>query len=210
GSLVYALPRKASWLGPVSFVGNAPTFVLGLVGGAFADRMSRRTIMIVSLLMLASSALALVMLAATGQVTIWRVIAIAMVTGRATALYTPPMHSSIPSLVDERDLLDAVTLNSVQFNLARAVGPAVAGLLYGAIGPAGCFTVNASGFLVLAVVIARLRLPPRPAVLQPPRGRALPGGRGCGSRRWVVLCGGAWATCGAIRSSGRRSSSPRS
>ena len=173
GWLVYALTRKASWLGTVSFVGNAPTFVLGLVGGAFADRMSRRTIMIVSLLMLAASALALSALAGMGQVTIWRVIAIAVVTGTATALYTPAMHSSIPSLVDEHDLLDAVTLNSVQFNLARAVGPALAGLLYGAIGPAGCFAVNASGFLVLAFVIARLRLPPRSVMVQPPMVHAL-------------------------------------
>jgi len=186
GWLVYALTRKASWLGTVSFVGNAPTFLLGLVGGAFADRMSRRTIMIVSLLILASSALALSMLAALEQVTIWRVIAIAMVTGTATALYTPAMHSSIPSLVDESDLLDAVTLNSVQFNLARAVGPAVAGLLYGAVGPAGCFAVNASGFLVLAIVIARLRLPPRPAVLQPPMGRALREGLGYVRRHPVI------------------------
>jgi MFS family permease len=186
GWLVYALTRKASWLGAISFVGNAPTFVLGLVGGAFADRMSRRTIMIVSLLMLASSALALAMLAATGQVTIWRVIAIAIVTGTATALYTPAMHSSIPSLVDERDLLDAVTLNSVQFNLARAVGPAVAGLLYGAIGPAGCFAINASGFLVLAGVIARLRLPPRPAMAQPPMARALREGMGYVRRHPVI------------------------
>ena len=56
GWLVYALTRKASWLGTVSFVGNAPTFVLGLLGGAIADRASRRGIMIVSLLALASSA----------------------------------------------------------------------------------------------------------------------------------------------------------
>jgi MFS family permease len=186
GWLVYALTRKASWLGTVSFVGNAPMFVLGLLGGAFADRMSRRTIMIVSLLVLAASALALAMLAATGQVTIWRVIAIAIMTGTATALYTPAMHSSIPSLVDERDLLDAVTLNSVQFNLARAVGPAVAGLLYGAIGPAGCFAVNASGFLVLAGVIARLRLPPQPAMVQPPMARALREGMGYVRRHPVI------------------------
>ncbi len=186
GWLVYALTHKASWLGTVSFVGNAPTFVLGLLGGAFADRMSRRTIMIVSLAMLAASALALAALAALDQITIWRVIAIAVVTGTATALYTPAMHSSIPSLVEERDLLDAVTLNSVQFNLARAVGPAVAGLLYGAIGPAGCFAVNASGFLVLAVVVSRLRLPPRPAVVQPPMGRALREGLGYVRRHPVI------------------------
>src|SRR5262249_40175338 len=74
---------------------------------------------------------------------------------------------------------DAITLNSVQFNLARAVGPALAGLLYGAIGPAGCFGVNASGFLVLAVVISRLHLPSAPAaVWQPPLAHALREGVG--------------------------------
>jgi predicted MFS family arabinose efflux permease len=173
GWLVYALTRKASWLGTVSFVGNAPTFLLGLVGGAIADRASRRAIMIASLLVLALSALALSSLAALDRITIWRVIMIAVVTGTATAVYTPAMNSSVPSLVEERDLLDAITLNSVQFNLARAVGPALAGLLYGAIGPAGCFGVNASGFLVLAGVISRLHLPPGPAVMHPPLSHAL-------------------------------------
>jgi MFS family permease len=186
GWLVYELTQRASWLGTVSFVGNAPTFVVGLVGGAVADRMSRRAIMIVSLLVLASSALALSALAAFEQVTIWRVVAIATVTGTATALYTPAMHSSIPSLVAEQDLLDAVTLNSVQFNLARAVGPALAGLLYGAIGPAGCFAVNATGFVVLAAVIARLRLPPRPAIVHPPMARALREGIGYVRRHPVI------------------------
>jgi MFS family permease len=179
GWLVFALTRKASWLGTVSFVGNAPTFLLGLVGGAIADRASRRVIMIVSLLVLASSALALSSLAAFNHITIWRVIGIAVITGTATAVYTPAMNSSVPSLVEQRDLLDAITLNSVQFNLARAVGPALAGLLYGAIGPAGCFGVNASGFLVLAVVISRLDLPSAPvAVLQPPLAHALREGIG--------------------------------
>jgi len=186
GWLVFALTQKASWLGTVSFVGNAPTFVLGLLGGAIADRMSRRAIMIVSLLVLASTALALSTLAALDRITIWRVIAIAIVTGTATAVYTPAMHSSVPSLVEERDLLDAITLNSVQFNLARAVGPALAGLLYGAIGPAACFGVNASGFLLLAGVISRLRLPPRPAVMQPPMAHALREGIGYVRRHGVI------------------------
>jgi predicted MFS family arabinose efflux permease len=178
GWLVFALTRKASWLGTVSFIGNAPTFLLGLVGGAIADRASRRGIMIVSLLVLASSALALSSLAAFDRITIWRVVMIAVVTGTATAVYTPAMNSSVPSLVEEGDLLDAITLNSVQFNLARAVGPALAGLLYGAIGPAGCFGVNASGFLVLAVVISRLHLPPGPAISHPPLTHALREGIG--------------------------------
>src|SRR5262249_49541064 len=132
------------------------------------------------------SALTLSAMAAFDNITIWRVIAVAVVTGTATAVYTPAMHSSVPSLVEERDLLDAITLNSVQFNLARAVGPALAGLLYGAIGPAGCFGVNASGFLLLAGVISRLRLPPRPAVMQPPMAHALREGMGYVRRHGVI------------------------
>ncbi len=186
GWLVYTLTRKASWLGTVSFVGNAPMLVLGLVGGAIADRMSRSGIMIASLLVLAASALTLSALAAFDQVTIWRVIALAVVTGTANALYSPAMHSSIPSLVEEGDLLEAVSLNSVQFNLARAVGPAAAGLLYGAVGAAGCFALNAGGFLLLAGVIGRLPLPARPAVVQPPLRRALREGLGYVKRHPVI------------------------
>ena len=88
--------------------------------------------MIVSLLVLAASALALSSLAALDRITIWRVIVIAMVTGTATAALHARHALVVPSLVEEGDLLDAITLNSVQFNLARAVGPALAGLLYGA------------------------------------------------------------------------------
>jgi MFS family permease len=186
GWLVYALTRKASWLGTVSFVGNAPTFALGLLGGAIADRASRRAIMIASLLALALSATALATMAALDLVTIWRVIGLAVVTGTANAVYTPAMHSSIPSLVHEDDLLEAISLNSVQFNLARAVGPALAGLLYGGIGPAGCFALNASGFLVLAFIITQLRLPPRPVVAQPSVAHALREGLGYVRRHAVI------------------------
>ena len=186
GWLIFDLTRKASWLGAVSFVGNAPTFVLGLLGGAIADRASRRAIMIVALLALASSATALATMAAFGLVTIWRVIALAVMTGTANAVYTPAMHSSIPSLVQEDDLLEAISLNSVQFNLARAVGPALAGLLYGGIGPAGCFAINASGFLTLAFIVGRLHLPPRPVVAQPSLAHALREGMGYVRRHRVI------------------------
>ena len=186
GWLIYDLTRKASWLGTVSFVGNAPTFVLGLLGGAIADRASRRAIMIVALLALASSATALATMTAFGLVTIWRVIALAVMTGTANAVYTPAMHSSIPSLVQEDDLLEAISLNSVQFNLARAVGPALAGLLYGGIGPAGCFGINASGFLTLAFIVGRLNLPPRPVMAQPSLAHALREGMGYVRRHRVI------------------------
>jgi MFS family permease len=173
GWLVYDLTHAAAWLGIVSFCGNAPTLFLGLVGGAIADRASRRLIMAASVVLLAAGSLVLALLTHLGHLTLWHVIAVSMVTGVATALYTPAMHSVVPALVAPEHLLNAISLNSVQFNLARAVGPALAGLLYAPIGPAGCFALNACGFLGMALVVARLRIPTRPAEAPPPILRAL-------------------------------------
>jgi MFS family permease len=186
GWLVYDLTHAASWLGTISFCGNAPTFVVGLVGGAIADRASRRLIMTVSLVVLAADAAGLSILSATGHITVWYVIVIAMISGTATALYTPAMHSVVPSLVAPDQLLAAISLNAVQFNLARAVGPAIAGFLYAPIGPQGCFAVNACGFLAMAVVVGRLRIPSRPAEAPQPMGRALREGLGYARRHPVI------------------------
>jgi MFS family permease len=186
GWLVYDLTHAAAWLGTVSFCGNAPMLVLGLVGGAIADRASRRFIMMLSLVVMAGGSMVLAGLTWMGHLTVWHVIAVAMVSGTATALYTPAMHTVVPSLVEPELLLNAISLNSVQFNIARAVGPAVAGLLYAPIGPAGCFALNAIGFLGMALVVARLRIPARPAEAPPPMLRALREGLGYVRRHPVI------------------------
>jgi MFS family permease len=173
GWLVYDLTHRAAWLGTVSFCANLPTLLLGLVGGAIADRASRRLVMTASLLVLAGGAFTLSALTARGALDLRHVLAVAVVTGLASAVYMPAMHSVIPSLVEADDLMSAISLNSVQFNLARALGPAMAGGLYGAIGPAGCFALNGSGFLVLVLVLSTIALPGRPAGVAPPIGRAL-------------------------------------
>ena len=186
GWLVYDLTHAASWLGTVSFCGNAPTLVLGLVGGAIADRASRRLVMTASLVLVAGGSLALALLTHAGVLTVWHVIAISMLSGVATALYAPAMHSVVPSLVGQAHLLNAISLNSVQFNLARAVGPALAGLLYGSIGAAGCFALNATGALGLAFVVARLHIPARPTESPPPILRALRDAIGYVRRHTVI------------------------
>jgi MFS family permease len=186
GWLVYDLTHAASWLGTVSFCGNLPTLLLGLVGGAIADRASRRLLMTGSLVLMATSATLLALLTALGHIAVWHVIAIAMVSGTATALYTPAMHSIVPSLVPAEHLFQAISLNSVQFNLARTLGPALAGALVSPIGPQGCFALNAVGSLWLAVVVARLRLPPHSADAPPPILRALRDGLGYVRRHPVI------------------------
>src|SRR2546422_6390411 len=168
GWLVYALTRRASLLGTVSFCGNAPILFLGLVGGAIADRASRRTIMLGTLGVIAATALTLALLTASGHIAVWHIIAISMVAGTASALFAPAMQAVIPTLVEPGELLNAISLNSVQFNLARTLGPALAGLVYGRIGAAGCFALNAAGFVVLTLVLARVPMARRPAGTPPP------------------------------------------
>src|SRR5213076_833539 len=155
GWLVYDLTRRASLLGTVSFCGNAPILFLGLVGGAIADRASRRTIMLGTLGVSAATALTLAVLTASGHIAVWHIIAISMVAGTASALFAPAMQAVIPSLVEPGELLNAISLNSVQFNLARTIGPALAGFAYGTIGPQGCVALNAAGFLAMILMIAR-------------------------------------------------------
>ena len=186
GWLVYDLTHAATWLGTVSFCGNAPMLVVGLLGGAIADRASRRLVMTASLLVLAAGSTVLALLTWLGHLTVWHVIAIAMVSGTATALYTPAMHTVVPTLVEPELLLNAISLNSVQFNIARAVGPAIAGLLYAPIGPAGCFAINACGFVGMALVVTGLRIPARPAEAAPPMLRALRDGLGYVRRHPVI------------------------
>src|SRR6266704_1345884 len=145
----------------------------GLVGGAIADRASRRTIMLGSQVVIGLAALSLALLTATGHLAVWHVIAIAML-------------AVVPSLVGPEELLNAISLNSVQFNLARTLGPAVAGTLYGRIGPAGCFAVNSAGFFFLTFVLAQISLPDRPVVAPPSIARALRDGLGYARRHTVI------------------------
>jgi MFS family permease len=93
--------------------------------------------------------------------------------GTALAVGAPAMFAVIPALVGPEELLNAISLNSVQLNLARTLGPVLAGVVYGAVGPAGCFGLNAAGFVVLTVVLSRIRMPRRPADAPPPVGRAM-------------------------------------
>src|SRR5262245_50273768 len=145
-----------------------PILVLGLVGGAIADRTSRRAIMMSTLSVISAAALTLAILTATGHIAVWHIVAISMVSGSANALFGPAMQAVIPSIVADGELLNAISLNSVQFNLARTIGPAIAGLAYGAIGAAGCFALNAAGMIVMVVMIGRVRMPRTAAVAAPP------------------------------------------
>jgi MFS family permease len=186
GWVVYDLTGSTTWLGAISFAGNAPTFVFGLLGGAVADRASRRTMMATALMVLSASAAALALLTAIGHLAVWYIVGLAIVSGIANAVYTPTMHATVPSLVPPDDLLSAISLTSVQFNLARTLGPVVAGTLYARIGPAGCFGLNAAGFLVLVGTLFAIALPGKPVGASLPMGQALRAGLRYARRHAVI------------------------
>ena len=161
GWLVYERTQSSSWLGGVSLCGSMPILMLGLVGGAIADRIDQRRILVGTQIFASALIFVLAALTASGHLDLWHILAVSFALGAANAIYVPTVHSAIPSFVPTEQLLTAISLNSVNFNLARIVGPVLAGLAYGWIGPTGCFGLNAASFAVMAGTVMLLRIPSR-------------------------------------------------
>ena len=123
-----------------------------LLGGAVADRVDRRRILLISNTLQMVLAAALGLLYVTGHLGIVPILVIAALTGLTQSQSAPTYQAVITSLVPPRQIQNAVALNSLQFNLSRAIGPAVAGLLLARAGTGACFAVNAISFL--AVIVA--------------------------------------------------------
>ncbi len=158
GWLVLRLSNSALVLGLVGFAGSIPTLLFAPLAGVAADRADRRKLLIAtqSLQMLCAFTLA----AAVGWkfVTVPLVAAVAIVNGLANAFTMPSHQSLFLDLVGREDLMNAISLNSMQFNLSRVLGPMVAGFTIAAFGETGCFLLNAVSYL--AVIAALAVLPP--------------------------------------------------
>lgn len=155
--LVYQLTDDPFLLGLTVFLNNAPILLFSLFGGVAADRMDRRKLLIASQVVQMSAALTLATLIYTDQILIWHILVAAFCTGMGQAFGGPAYQAIIPSLVDKKDLPNAIALMSIQFNLAQVVGRAIGGVAYAAVGPALCFAIN--GFSFLAVIGSLLLLP---------------------------------------------------
>jgi MFS family permease len=158
--LTYRLTGSAWLLGVVAFCANISILVLGPLAGIVADRVNRRRAMMVTQSLMLAQALVLAVLTALGHVEVWHLICFALWLGTASAFDIPLRQSLYVHLVDDRaDLPNAIALNSLMVNLARIVGPAVAGLLLALVGEAVCFTLNALSFVAVIVAISRLSWP---------------------------------------------------
>ena len=145
--LILTMTGSTFLLGLDAFLGDAPFLLFSLFGGVLADRLDRRRILLGSQLVQMSSALLLAALILTGAVQVWIILALSFVVGLAQSFGGPAYQALVPTLVDREDLPNAVALNSIQFNLARVVGPVLAGIAFYKLGAAACFGLNALSFL---------------------------------------------------------------
>jgi predicted MFS family arabinose efflux permease len=155
--MVLQLSGNPALLGLDSFLGTIPIVLFSLVGGVFADRTARQKLLLGSQIVQMTCAFLLATLFATNTVHIWQILTLSFIVGTAQSFGGPAYQALIPSLVKTEDLPNAIALNSIQFNLARVIGP-VLGALALAIGAAWCFTLNGISFI--AVIITLLIIHP--------------------------------------------------
>jgi len=156
--LVLQISGSAFWLGLDAFLGDIPIFLFSLVGGVIADRMSRRRLLLASQLVQMSCAFTRALLIALGIVQVWHILVLSFIVGTAQSFGGPAYSALVPTLVDKEDLPNAIALNSIQFNLARVIGPVLGGIALTSLGPSWCFSLNGVSFI--AVIISLLLLRP--------------------------------------------------
>lgn len=161
--LVYTLTHSATDIGFVVALQTLPVLLLGPYGGVIADRVDKRRLMIVLQSMMGLQAAALAVLSFTHMVTYLDVCILAVVLGLNNSFENPSRQAFVLEMVGSDNLRNAVSLNSTMNNVARAVGPAVAGVLIAAVGEGWCFALNAVSFIAVVaslVFMDRTKLNP--------------------------------------------------
>ncbi len=151
--VVLEITDAATWVGIAAFAGIFPAVILGPVAGNLADRFDRRMVLIVGQVAAALAAGALWLAWVQGVRNPYAVVALAALSGVIGGFTLPTWQSFVPTLVPTSDLPSAISLNSLQFNAARAIGPAIGGTLIAAFGPAWAFALNAVSFGAVLVAL---------------------------------------------------------
>ena len=159
--------QSAFYLGLDSFLGELPILLLTLVAGVVADRRDRRHMMLMSQVVQMAVAFTLAGLVFFDAIQIWHILLLSCLSGCAQAFGGPAYQSLVPTLVGKEHLPNAIALNSIQFNLARIIGPIVAGVALATFGMVMCFGMNGISFLFVIAAILSLRdvhVPPASSV----------------------------------------------
>jgi MFS family permease len=161
--LVLQISNSPFLLGLDAFLGEIPIFLFSLVGGVVADRMDRRALLLAGQVLQMSCAFTLAALFAFDVVRVWHILCLSFIVGLAQAFGGPAYAALIPTLVKPDDLPNAIAMNSIQFNLARVVGPALGGLALTRLGATWCFALNGVSYLAVIASLLALRIRFRPA-----------------------------------------------
>ncbi|MBK7142423.1 MAG: MFS transporter [bacterium] len=155
--LVYRLTNSPFLLGIASFSLNAPVLFLAPIAGYYADRWDRHRLLVILQVLSMVQALAMAALVLTDLITVWQIIILSLFLGVINAFDMPIRQSYIVEMIEDRkDLGNAIALNSTMFNLARLIGPSIAGLMIAAVGEGMVFLVN--GLSYIAVIIALMAM----------------------------------------------------
>ena len=173
GWLILTLTNSPFYVGLTSALSSLGVLLFSLYAGVIADRTDKRRFIILMQVAFMLEAFAVWILVWTGVVQVWQVLLLATLLGIASAFDIPMRQSFVVEMVGKDDLMNAIALNSSLFNGARVIGPAIAGLLIGAVGIAWCYFLNGLSYIAVIAGLLMMRLPQAPSRRRPPRhGRA--------------------------------------
>ena len=159
--LVYRLTGSALLLGVVGFVGQIPSFLLAPFAGVWIDRMDRRKLLVWTQVLLAAQSLAIAALIFMHRITMAEIIGLSVFQGLVNAFDMPARQSFVVQMVeDKRDLGNAIAINSSMVNLARLIGPALAGFIIASLGEAPCFLIDGISYLAVIASLLMMQLKP--------------------------------------------------
>jgi MFS family permease len=175
--LLLSLGASSFLVGLDAFVGDAPAWLLTLVGGVLADHFDRRKVITFFQSIQMLCPIAIVVLLLTGTIQPWMVIVLSFVVGVTDALSMPSYQSIVPSIVEHDQIGAGLALSSTQFNLSRILGPVVAGTLIAGVGVIGCFAINAASYIPFILVAIWILPRRKPAKERFDRSHVFPGMR---------------------------------
>jgi MFS family permease len=156
--LIYSLSNSSFMLGLNEVLAGLPIFLFSLLGGVVADRMERRHLLLFSQYVQMTCAFALTALVALHVVRVWEILTLTFIAGMGQAFGGPAYSALVPTLVNKEDMPNAIALNSIQFNAAVMIGPALAGITLAKLGNVWCFFLNGVSFLAPIISLYMLRV----------------------------------------------------
>jgi MFS family permease len=160
--LVYRLTGSALLLGVVGFAGQIPSFIFAPFAGVLVDRWNRHKLLVATQVLAMLQSLALAVLALTGLIKIWHVIALSIFQGVINAFDMPARQAFVVEMVERReDLPNAIALNSSMVNAARLLGPSIGGVVIAAVGEGWCFMIDGVSYLAVIASLLAMNITPR-------------------------------------------------